>query len=57
MSVPTRRSAASLRSRRSPPNRTAVAMKIATGTSSTTQIMMISTIRMGGISLPPSGLP
>ncbi|CAM5694910.1 hypothetical protein SGLAM104S_10484 [Streptomyces glaucescens] len=39
VSAPTSRSAARRRSRRSPPKRTAVAMKTSTGTSSTTQAM------------------
>ncbi len=49
LSEPTSRSAASLRSRRSPPNRTAAAMKTATGISSTTNTTMISRTRTGFI--------
>ncbi len=49
LSAPTRRSAASRRSRRSPPKRTAVAMKMATGISRTTQPIRIRTIRTGSM--------
>lgn len=57
MSAPTSRSAASLRSRRSPPKRTAVAMKIATGTSSTTQTITVSTTSSAGSGSPSRTFP
>lgn len=47
VSAPTSRSAASRLSRRSPPNRTAVAMKMITGSSSTTQATTVSATRTG----------
>ncbi len=48
-SEPTSRSAASRRSRRSPPNRTAAAMNTATGISSTTRMTRMSSSRIGGM--------
>ncbi len=47
LSEPTSRSAASRRSRRSPPNRTAAAMNTATGISSTTKTISTSRISTG----------
>ncbi len=49
LSEPTSRSAASLRSRRSPPNRTAVAMNTATGVSNTTKTTRTNRSRTGSV--------
>ncbi len=59
LSEPTSRKAASLRSRRSPPNRTAAAMNTATGISSTTKTTRTSRISTGsqGSDDPRSSLP
>ncbi|WP_461009367.1 hypothetical protein [Streptomyces capparidis] len=56
-SAPTRRIAASRRSRRSPPNRTAVPMNTATGISSTTQPTTISTISTARYGCPAPVMP